>query len=82
MMEIVIKGEDKRDSKVYAGQVRYNEKGMFVLITYNGNCFDAIVLYDKDSSIRPFDWNSKNQTSDAIKEVYPYIAKAKIEINR
>lgn len=85
MLEINV--NDKAKNEVKAGQIRYNNSGMIVLIihsvsNYVGE-FDAIVLSNQKEELlgNEFKWNSKNQNADTIKEVYPYIAKARLDIS-
>jgi hypothetical protein len=80
MLEVNVIEENKNEVK--AGQVRYNNSGMHVLIVNDEfGKYDAIVLKN-GGSINDFNWNSKGQTSLVIKSVYPYIAKAKLEITK
>jgi ribosomal protein L27 len=80
MLEVNVVEDGKRDS-VYAGQIRYNDR-MTVLITHStdGMGYDAIILEEVDGIIRAFDWNSKDACWKTIVDIYPYVAKGKLEI--
>lgn len=80
MLNIEIK--DKKQEKVEAGQVRYNENGMHVLIVHNSTClFDAIVVAAGETSARRFARNSIGQEESSIRKVYPYLANATLTIS-
>ena len=79
MLKVNIKKEDNDATEVYAGQIRYNASGMYVLITVDSGLFDAIVLTGGFHS-KPFGWNSKGQTPSSIASVYPFVANGVLEI--
>lgn len=83
MMEVNFKDTCKsRKVDVEKGQVRYNDKGMYVLIVKASlYTFDAIVL-NKGFNTEQFSWNSRGQDAETIQQVYPYVTEARIEVDR
>lgn len=80
MLEVNVTTNENKDV-VKAGQIRYNNDGMFVLITYGGSHgrFDAVVLTGAEY-VADFDTNTKGVKEDAIRRIYPFVAEGKLEI--
>lgn len=84
MLEIRVKEAVAEEVVLEVGQIRYNDTGMVVLITYgrDRDRYDALVLENKHGTVSPFNWNSQNQREEFMARTYPHIAKGKLEITK
>lgn len=82
MKSMTIQIKEKQDV-VVAGQVRYNDSGIHVLIVHGKDGdYDAIVMESGNTSTRRYGRNSVGQVERVIMNVYPFVAEATLVIEQ
>jgi len=83
MLDVKVVDSQTDNVEVEVGQIRYNDRGMFVLITHGAKgLYDALVLKNENANSRVFDWNSRGQSGKVMAGIYPYIAKGELKITK